>query len=168
MSKVKVDTDPHTKAKLRHSLRRKEEAMLKDARKEASKGRVYRYLHGYYIKDKRRRTTYIYETVPEHKESVQKVTGYVEKTSYWYDEEGYAHKNFRYNIPIYTYETVLCPEKTIVKRRIHDCIKIKPYLRRIHVKKAFYKKMAAKAARKKELTNGSCYKMAYNIDFMLW
>ena len=167
MSKIRGFSG-HEKEKLRHKLRRKESYKKNRDRTEASNQNVYSYGRGYWIKNERREGKKICEVIPAHKESIQKITGYVEKVNYWRDKEGYTHRGFTYNSPIYSYETINIPEKMVVKRRWSEYVQIKPYLKRSHTKKKWYKRMAAKAARKTELSNGSNYKRAYDLTWALW
>lgn len=167
MSKVK-DFTGHEKEKLRHSLRRKESHQKIDERIKAAKGKAYGFGRGYWIKDEKRETEKIYEVIPAHRESVKKVTGYVDHRTYWYDDDGYAHPNGSYRLPVYTYETIDVPESVVLKKKRTVYLQTEPRLRRICVRKKWYKKMAAKAARKVALSNGGSYKKAYDIFWEIW
>lgn len=169
MSKVKGDYDAHKKSKLRRSLRRYEENKIKESRfKMCRRNNRWWTGVGYIIKDDRAVTHTEYEEIPEHKESVKKITAYVEKQSVWYDEDGYAHRGMRYSIPVYSFETIVVPKKKVIKTRYWEYLPIKPYLKRYHTSKKFCKREAAKAARKVTLKNGSSYKKAYNFRNILW
>lgn len=167
MSKVK-GVKGHDKRKAMRSLRRQEEQNIKSCRMEKAHNKIYRYARGYRIKDERLHRSYIYETIPEHKESVQNITGYVIHREYWYDEEGYAHYNGSYRLPVYTYKTVVVPKSVRIKRKKWEYIAIKPYIKRINIRKKWLKQQAAKAARKAVLSDGSMYKKAYSIACALW
>lgn len=185
MSKVQNadNFDRHIREKSRHSLRRKETEDKKKSRFRAAKNGEYAYVCGYHIKEDRLQRTPVYKVVPAHTESIKEITGYTTHKYYWYDKEGYAHRDPRmdYDLPIYTYKTVTVPERTIVKHT-WEYLPIRPYLRRYNIRKKYFKQLASRKVRRRVafdeenlrsnrvmLANGGQYKFVHCVleDF-LW
>lgn len=185
MSKVQNadNFDRHIREKCRHSLRRKETEDKKKSRFRAVRNGEYAYACGYRIKDERFKKTPIYKVIPAHTESVKKITGYATHPYYWYDRDGYAHRDPRmdYDIPIYTYKTVMVPEKTIVKHT-WEYLPIKPYLWRYDIRKKYFKRISERKVRRRialneedlrsnrvVLSNGGQYKTVHcTLADFLW
>ena len=185
MSKVRNadDFDRHIREKSRHSLRRKETKDKKKSRFCAATNGEYSDARGYRIKEDRLQRTPVYKVIPAHTESVKEITGYATHKYYWYDEEGYAHRDPRmdYYLPIYTYKTVMVPERTIVKH-IREYLPIKPYLRRYDIRKKYFKRISERKVRRRVafneedlrsnrvmLANGGQYKSLHcTLEGFLW
>ncbi len=167
MSKIKGEYDFHTKEKLRHSLRRKEEKNIKESRLNAANNDEYRYCRGYYVRDERYHGRYEIRTVPERTEERWHLSHWETKRHLISDTNGDVREVY-WPEPIHIIEKVIIPEHEEIVKRCGEYVPIKPYLCRMHITKRFYKRMAAKAARKTAFSNGANYKKAYDIAWSLW
>ena len=165
MSKIKIKTNPHMKAKLRASLRRKEENRIKNKRMRNAQSSIYSYYNGgYFIRNQRRVGKHLTIIVPE-----KEITDYeiIEQKKILYDENGepytYTAKRFR---PIKT----VVPAHEERTRSFKGYIAVKPYLKRFGSGKPHYKKMANERIRNtnNDIKNGSHYKKFYDIKWNLW
>ena len=170
MSKIKRldDFDRHTKSKARRELRRSESEKIRKNRIRSASNNIYGYPRGYWIRNDKwvgeRYTTKVpgqyYDKKVRIGDDIRQII-YINQRG----EECTMDDVF----PIYKWDTVFVGEHEVIKTR-HKLVELKaPVLKRIWIAKSWYKKQAAKAARRaRGLSNGSMYKKVYDMYNTLW
>ncbi len=167
MSKVKNLTEnSREKEKLRYRLRRKEEQHLKEKRMTAAREKQYRYLRGYCVKEERLCGSYMTVTIPAQDIIDRRVREW-RRIPVVYEEGGEVFQTTTLK-PVYEVVKRHYPERTVKRSTGRYYEPVKPYLKRSHITKRYYKHYAAKRARKLDLQNGNAYKKAYDIEWELW
>ncbi len=167
MSKVKFESDEFNgtrqKAKMKHSLRRKETEHIKQKRMQKAKELPYSYR--YYVVDSKPIRKIEKIEVPEY---VKKITHLRPTEKYITLEDGQVivHRVFKEVVD----DVKVIPAHILKRRCIVGYEDIKPYLRGNAPRKKWLKRQASRKVRKAGLYvgNGGVYKKYYDIRWALY
>ena len=159
MSKVKItDVNAHTKAKLRHNLRRKETAKIKKDRIENKN-----FSNKFYVKKDRGIYEKVTKIIPAHQEMQSRI---VLQRCYHVNRDGTVET---WSEPICRKELVMVPEQTRTYSRYIGNKDIKPYIKqRSRRSKKWLRKVSNRKVRHAKCGNYSGYKKVYDLWWMYY
>ena len=152
----------HNSEKAKRRRRINEEARIKKSRFTKAKNGTYGYGAGWRVKSERLVGTYKNVHIPKHTEEVTVIT---KTRKFCYSED---KKPCFVEVPVFTKETRIVPARTVRKCVKLEQVKTKPYLKRFSISKKYYKKLAARKARKADFPNGAGYKKVYEVEWASW